>query len=661
MKIIINQISLLNFKGVRNLTVDFGNVTNITGDNGTGKTSVFDAFTWCLFGKNSEDAKDFNIKTLDKENNPIHKLEHSVSVTLAVDEKEMSFKRVYKEKWVKKKGEEIAEFTGHETTFFVDDVPLSQNEFKSRVDFIMNESIAKMITSPTYFNSLKWQDRRAVLEAMAGTISNEDIAADNKEFQKLLSQLGSESLINFKKKIAAKKALLKASLETLPTRIDEAQRNMPEVEDNEAIEKEITLLNKQLEKIDKAMEDKTHAFQKEYEAIQDKQREKFELEKKLAEVQNNAKQGKIETVRNLENKLRSISADIKNQEAEVASNNRAVSNNNNRINTLTADNEKLRADWTAENSRTLVIDEHAFNCPTCKQLLPEGEVEEMRANFTTNFNADKAKKLETINKKGSENKAEIERLKTSNETFNADTKEIEGSIENAKVKLIDLYAQKDVAENAPEIVPAEVTLLKQQISKIEVPESPKIDNSDLKEEKAGINTRIDALKQRLSSKGQIEKINQRVKELQEEESKQAQELADLERTEFTIAAFSKAKIETIESRINGKFQVVKFKMFEQQINGGEVECCECMVNGVPYSDVNTAGKINAGIDIINALTEHYKINAPVFIDNRESIIRILDCKSQIINLIAKEDPKRKPNEAPKLTVTIEEGLFANAN
>ncbi len=649
----ILRMDLLNFKGVRKLSINFSDVTNIIGDNRTGKTTVFDAFTWLMFGKNSTDAKDFNIKTLDGDNKPLHKLEHSVTALLVVDGREITLKRVFQEKWVKKRGSEKEEFAGHETSYYADDVPMSQKEYQARVDWIINEGLAKLVTNPLYFNSMKWTDRRQVLEAMAGTITNDEIAGDNENFKKMVATLGNASLIDFKKKIGAKKKIIKDELEGIPPRIDEVKRNYPEAHEWAVLEEKIARKKEEIGKIELELENKAKAFEEEYEAIQNKLREKMQLENKLQEVRNEGKQTKASDVQKIEGALRELSSEIKNDEQEIESNKRAINNNIVRLNKLEEENKKLRNDWLTENAKTLTIDPSSLSCPACLQALPADKMEETKAALNTNFNNAKAAKLKKINDDGTTNKAEIERLRESNKTFEADTAEIQTRIAGTKVKLEQLYRDKTALEDAPEKVDtAKVKLLEKQITECTIPEAPKLDNSELKSKKAVIADEIDTLKQALSAKDQIEKLNARVEELEKDEQKLSQELADLERTEFTIDAFNKAKIETIEARINGKFKIVKFKMFDQQINGGEMECCECMVNGVPYPDVNTAGKIQAGIDIINALTEHYKVNAPVWIDNRESIVEIPECKSQLINL--------RVVEGSKLMVKAERSQLAEA-
>ena len=177
---------------------------------------------------------------------------------------------------------------------------------------------------------------------------------------------------------------------------------------------------------------------------------------------------------------------------------------------------------------------------------------------------------------------------------------------------------------------------------------PKFDsmasNEELKLRLNAINDQILELQKELNKEELLKQCENRVIELKDQESKLAQELADLEGTEYAIMQFTKSKVDTIERKINGRFKTVRFKMFETQVNGGEVECCETLVNSngsyVPFADANNAAKINAGIDIINTLCEHYNIYAPIFIDNRESVTRLIESNSQIVNLIVSEQDKK---------------------
>jgi hypothetical protein len=106
----------------------------------------------------------------------------------------------------------------------------------------------------------------------------------------------------------------------------------------------------------------------------------------------------------------------------------------------------------------------------------------------------------------------------------------------------------------------------------------------------------------------------------------------------------------LEQLVNDRFELVTFKLFETQVNGGETPTCKALINGVPFSDANTASKINAGVDIINVLCDYYKVTAPIFIDNRESVTKLIDSDSQIINLVV--DPSKKKLKVKSL-VTAE--------
>lgn len=646
MEIQIQQMDLRNFKGIRSLNVNFNNITDIKGDNATGKTTIFDAFTWLLFGKNSSDAKDFNIKTLDEFNQPIHKLDHEVSAIILVDGKPITLKRVFREKWVKKRGAEISEFTGHETEFFIDDVPLSQNEYKSRIDFMIKEELAKLLTNPLYFNQLKWPDRRTVLESMAGAVSDAEILSkittdQNTSFiLALTNELNrGKKMVDYKKEINAKKKLIKETLDVIPTRIDEAERSKPEPQNYDAIEKEIGEKQLQVVGIELDMDNKSKSYQKKFEIIQGDHLKLSNLKLELMRLQNEVKNKKTLRRSEVHSKIVSINQEIAMADHKIKGWNEEITRHEKFIQDLETENNSLRDKWNLENARKFELSDDDIQCPTCKQLLPDDQKQNRVNDFTANFNANKSKNLKQLNDAGQNNKIKIEKFKEHIQELSTLAKNSEISIQNSQAEKTALQkeAEEIDLDDSPVIETPEMIQLQKQISEFIIEEIPPVDNTAARALRDTINQEIDALKKLHSNKDQITRIKNRIIELEAEEKKLSQELADLERIEFAIDAFNKEKIETIESRINNKFKLVKFKMFEIQINGGEAECCECMVNGVPYNDINTAGKINAGIDIINALTDHYKIHAPVWIDNRESTIRILPCKSQIINLIATKD------------------------
>ncbi len=639
MNIEILEMHLQNFKGIKQLSINFKPVTFIFGDNGTGKTTIFDAFTWLLFGKDSSDRKDFNIKTLDKNNKPINKVNHEVAATLIIDNVQHTFKRVFKEKWVKKRGQEETEFSGHETEFYYNDVPLSQNEYKGKIDALINENVAKLITSPTYFNSMKWQDRRNVLTELAGTITDADIASSNEEFTKLINQLTGKSLVEYKREVAAKRKKIKDELETIPTRIDEANRSIPEEQNWDEISAKITQLEKQMDDIENYINDVNTAAEKDSKAALQKQGELHQLKSQLQALEQNQGSEVRLRVSELEGKVRVHQNTINADNAQVKIFKDKIADRTAKIEQLGKENESLRNKWAQVNAEEFTMDESRLCCPTCKTPFEESKKEETITNFRNNFNADKTSRLDKINGTGLSNKNQIELYQKDISDYRKAIEECELRIDDNKKDLAIIQSEIETLSNTPIAANPEIETLKAKIKDFVVPKINKPDVSQYQNQKKEVQAEVNALNAKLSERGQIDRIKKRIDELKADEKKLAQEMAELERTEFVIDSFNKTKIEAIEQRINDKFKVVKWKMFEAQINGGESEICECMVNGVPYSDVNTAGKINAGIDIINALTAHYNVTAPIFIDNRESVNELITCNSQLINLVVSKDKK----------------------
>jgi exonuclease SbcC len=640
-KITLRSLTLRNFKKIESLTINFNDQTFIHGKNGIGKTTIADAYSWLLYGKNTSDQTDFNVKTLDKNNSPIHKLEHEVQGVFITDEKEFKLSRVLLEKWTKKKGADVEEMTGHETKYFIDDVPTSATDFKKFVSELLDESFSKTITNPLYFNSrLKWNERREILSAMAGEITNDQIldaiqenGNDNFDLIELLN--AETTLENEKKKIAVKKRELKDKIEVIPARLDELNRMKPEEKDFDAIESEIVYKKNALKAIDDQIENQQKGVQDQQTKISEAQKKKFELENKIESIK---QQNKIDFESSLfadKSRLTQIEAELKELSREAETRSDKVEKNKSEIERINALNEILRADFAKVNASSFEIVENSTCCPTCKQSLPNAN--EIEDELKSNFNRDKLKKLEDIRATGKKNNDEIKALETENETLLSEVPQLWTKKETLQIEEKSIREKLNVKFEET-ITPEWESLLK-QISEIQIPELKSVDVSELRDKKSEIEKEIESKNLELLSKYEIEKHDARKNELNEEKRVLSQELANLEKIEMQIDRFNKAKIELIEARVNSKFELVKFKMFETQLNGGESQACECLVDGVPFNDLNTASRINAGLDIINALQKHFEILAPVFIDGRESITDIIPTQCQIVSLIV--DPTKE--------------------
>lgn len=635
----IKQIHLLNFKGVRNLLVDFvGDVTTISGDNGTGKTTIFDAFTWALFGKDSEDRKAFNVKTLDKQGNPIEKLPHEVTATFVVDNQVVTIRRSFTEKWQKRRGSAIEEFTGHEEERFINDVPYSVKDFSSKInELFCSEEIFKLITSPFAFNGLKTDKQRNILTTMIGEISDAEIANGYIDFQELLQNLQGKTLDEYRKEITAKKRVIKTETTTIPSRIDEQKRNVIDVNTNiiaeeaNKLEQRLSEINAQLTDIVNAEEASNKAISEQYDVIRRKERELNDLKIKVTTDVMQEYNDTMQRISIINGKIDLVKADSDRKQAMIARYKEIIENCNQRRN-------ELIANWKSINAESLVFDDNEFICPTCKRPFDEGEIAIRKAEMIENFNEDKTRRLARNNELGKQNNED--KVKAENAV-----KELQLGIEdnNAEITVLLQSLPKtvekpntdlDIANNEEiKTLQAEIDNLRQQVTTPVANEN----KQQLIAERDSINAVLRESQRQLAMADNNKRISDRIAELELQYRSQCEALAELEGIEHTIELFSKRKTELIEHKVNDLFAIVKFKMFESLINGGEVETCVATINGVPFADLNTASKINAGLDIINAISKHYDVVAPIFIDNAESINEIMATQSQQVRLqVSKE-------------------------
>jgi DNA repair protein SbcC/Rad50 len=658
MKIILKKLSLTNFKGIRSFKVDFSEKeTAILGENATGKTSLKDAFLWLFFGKDSSDRKDFEIKTLDENNQPFHRLSHEVEALVDVDGEQLVIKRTMTEKWPKKKGGQEMIFSGHETAFHWNDVPLKEGEFQAKVASVFNENIFKLITNTDYFNSLKWQDRRAVLMQIAGNITNDEVldsiinVGNKHSFNALIAAFNQKkSVEDFKKEIVAKKKKIKDELDLLPAHIDEANRSLPEAKDYKEIEILINDANTNLENVDSILQNKTVAQKQHQETVLGKVKEMGELRQKAEEIKFAQRNAVADSKRQREQLI----ADKK-RELRTSQDNKArllieYNSEDKRRTGLQLIKDELSGKWVDINKEQLVFDDKEFACPACKRAYETDDIEAKKVELTNNFNADKSRRLGDITKRGFDLAGEIKVIVT-----NMGNVKEKGTLLKAEIELLESAINTLEEENTrlsanetsevSEAIAANATYIAitQMIGVLTADintEAPEDNNTELLSRKREILQDLDTLKKELSSKEQRDRILARIKELKDQESTLAQELATLEGTEFSIEQFIRAKMDQVEARINVRFKIVKFKMYEEQINGGQVEACTTLINGVPYSDANNAAKIQSGLDIINTLSDHYDCHGPVWVDNRESVIKLPETKSQLINLIVSEKHKK---------------------
>lgn len=642
-KIILKKLSLLNFKGLRDYEIEFNeDITRVLGRNGSGKTTLFDGFTWLLFGKDSEDRQTFNIKTLDENGIAIPQLPHEVSAVINVDGTDITLRRVYAEKWVKRRGTVSAEFTGHTEERYFNDVPCTMKDYNEKIAELCSEQVFKFITNPTYFSRQKTDVQRAMLIRMAGGISDEDIAAGNDDFTALLAQLTGKTLAEYKREISSKRSKLKAEIETLPDRIDERRRDVTAEEDWSAIESEIKRLTSEKFEIDAEIADAAKAMRKASDARMAVIAELNNVRSQKMRREYEVKEIALAAWRKRKSEHQALLASIDSDSREITRLQQQQSSNVNTLHRLLNEREQLVAEYRAIKAETLNFSESDFVCPTCHRRYEVSEIESREQEITAAFNERRAKRLEENKRKGITVRSQIDTLNEQQQMIEDKIAQLQETI--VKSKQQPLYNESfDVEPQTHDAIASDseyIALCEREKSLQEQSNNTLQEQSDssLQEQSNTLADKIAELRVRLSKREIIERNNARIAELEEQLKTQNAELARLEGIEFTIAEFSKARINAVEQRINAMFKIVRFKMFAKQINGGEVETCEATVNGVPYNNgLNNAMRIIAGLDIINAICKFEGVTAPIFIDNAESVNDIPETVSQLIALVVTDD------------------------
>lgn len=651
----VMKLVLINFKGQKHLEVNFNpDVTYITGDNATGKTTIMDAFLWVLFGKDSQNRADFNIKTLDAEGKAIHKLEHEVTAVIDVDGIQTTFRRCYKENWVKKRGAVEPVLDGHSVDYFVDDVPLSKREYDSRVYAICPEQLFRQITNPAYFPSLKMQDQRAMLFDIAGNITNDDVLKylvtdKNKDmYAPLIEALNSrKSLDDFKKQTVSQKNLIKKEVSDIPGRIEENNRNMPEAQDWDAIRAQIAEKKSQIQDYDAQIADLSKASES-VSAHKNSLRTKINdnlnrIDTLKREVRKSANeeyetwylllQDKKNELSRSEGSINSLSGTLEYQKKEVS--------------LFNQQKQGLLNVYHQLKEEEFSVNEDELVCPTCGRLFDGDDYVSRLETMKNNFNNKKIQKIDANVSEGKRLAGRIEdaeKLVAETEQKLTDAVKLKDGLQR-EIEQMETHKPEQIQpEDAEKLLSenAEYQALQKQITEwtddLNKPYSV-ADTSDLRSKKNDLQLEVDTLNRELAKEDQIIRTTKRNEELEQQLRSMQQDIAACEQIEMTILEFMKAKVSLVEQRINSAFSYVKFKLFDTQVDGTEYDTCECMVDGTPYSDLNTAKKMNAGIDIINALCRAKGVTAPIFIDNRESVSELISCPSQLINLMVQRGSK----------------------
>lgn len=638
----IERLTLQNFKGVRerqDLVLRTGQDADVFGDNATGKTTLKDAFGWLLFGKDSQGRADFEIKTLGPDGEAAHGLEHVVAAVLMHGERRLELRKVYKEKWTKKRGQADTEFTGHETKHFVDDVPMPKREYEIAIAEIANEATFRTLTDPAHFaERLHWQDRRTTLLDVCGDVSDADVIASSPALADLPDVLGGRSMEDHRKVIGARRIKINKELSDIPVRIDQETKGLPDVEDLDGAKLKIQLRTVRVQRSN---------------AEQERVRiesggEVAEKTKRLREVEAEMLAMHTRTCDAANVKLAAERRKGDQVSAEIADATRQVTRCDADVREAAAEIERLyarmcdrRALWrVVDAEKSDVFSTEPDECAACGQKLPADQVEAARSKAVAEFNANKSRRLADIDVEGKQLKdrrdelvgGSEERIKAL-EAAEEIADELEGKLAESTERLEAISKEPGDPADDPAYQEATAEKLRLGAAIAALGENTLGALVESEAKLAKLDVEISAAEGSVARIAQHAEGMARINELERDERKLAGQYEELERQLYLTEEFVRVKVSMLTDRINARFELAQFKLFRQLVNGGLDECCEVSFGGVPYRDLNHGARVNVGIDIINTLGAHHGFAPPVFVDNAEAITEIGKTQGQMIRLV----------------------------
>ncbi|MEB7398460.1 AAA family ATPase [Staphylococcus epidermidis] len=638
----IKKISIENFAGLKNQVFEFnGNDARVYGANGTGKTTTATALQWLLFDKGLDGStKSFNPVPLDENNEEEYELIPTVEVELDDNGKTLKIRKESHPKYTTNKTTNRKEYSRSRTKKqYINDESLKVKDFQSRISELVSEDVFKLITNPAAFNQLHWKEQRTILFEIADDIDTETIIKTNKDFEAIPQILGDHDIETKQKILKDKISQIEKDIKDIPIRINQTENNKQEVpkydEDRyEEIKQEIEQLGK--ERVD----------------VQNGKAE-IDLRNQLADKQAELKRLEDNHEANNENRITSLNNEfnveegtVSNLKTQIKNNKQQIDYENNRRKALLNKHKEIQSQIEEVKNRQFEYKADGV-CSCCGQPLPTDQVEQAKEKALKQFNKNKSQ--------------EIEELNNSKERVVNDGKQIKPTIEKLESQNNSLQIRVNEADEKSQRILNKINKLKASSISVTQTEEYKSVLNDIneinnkrKDIKATINDQLVNIDNQITELTQekvefenvkaIESSNKHlddaIRELRMQEDNLLDEKEEHVHQNQVLKAFVTTRVKMLTENVNNKFNIAEFKLFNQLVNGELEETCVTTVEGVEYSGgLNNAARINVGLDIINTLSQHYKITAPIFIDNAESITDIIPTEAQQIQLIVSGQDK----------------------
>ena len=645
MQIQIVSLEIKAFKGIRDLRLALdGRSADLYGMNGTGKTSVYDAYLWALFGKDSAGAAKFDVKPLNEDGSPRTGADTEVEVMLLVDGKETKLRRVLHEKWKAAPGKAEPVYMGDETLCYIDDVPAAlEKEYKPFVaSLIGDEEQFKLLSIHGYFMGIPWEQRRRYLVDAAGGNAEAELL-NRPEFAALPDILQGKSPEDAKKRLADQLKRVQEELNAIPGRLDELQRmyDPPTSHSLQLADDMIAAHKKELEDVNKQLDGTEDVFAKAAELGRKVRtlNEKIELRKaELDRPIREAAQAFEERLKNARERKKSLSAEAKRFEDDLMS-------IDFELGTLKTERERLLAEYYTIKDEPYIPQAIETKCPVCGQDLPLHQVEQAKKKAESAFFNTQQRRLNDKISEGEPKTSRINRLEEERKGIqeSLDKKRVFIAVVDEDIKVLEAedalpkpqHYQYEQDEKYMQLM-GELQKLREEM---EAPRDTGLRNQLLTRRDQIIDTIAEWKKtyaKRDSAeavKGRMNTLEKRREELGQDVIRITGQLADLQ--EYTAACCS-----AMEDRINAMFHEIQWQLFEPLKNGGYRACCNATLHGVNYAtNLNNGARINAGIEAIRVLSRSLGVTVPLFVDNAEAVNNLTYAPGQMIRLHVSNDTK----------------------
>lgn len=641
MEIKFKKIRIRNFRGLVSFEANLeGRSVRISGANGLGKSSVADAITWVLFGKDSRRRTAFPIDPVDDEGRIIHNLDVSVELEMLIDGQPTTLRRRRSEKWVQKRGMTREQLDGHQTTCYIDGRPLPSSDFSSHVDTIVKEELFRALTTPDYFPSLPMDQQYRLLVKIVGTRSLAEIAAKDEEALKVVDELGQRSIDQYRQGLSYDLQRTRKELETIPVRLSEVQGFIEQVKakgaDGKTAQRHAKGIEEKLRQVTQEIDSMAGVVRAENARYNDQRAYIQQLRQQRAAIEDRIEKQNREARTLHQSLVCKAKEELEATEERHTAAKTMLGLHERRLKDLEQQLEDFRSRWEEVERLSFSWNAEEAVCPTCGQPLPQDQADQKRVEAEMRFNERKMRQQDALDEEGKKLAASKQRLQdlsaaareemATAERLMPEARERLSKAEAEPIEQADYHDASDWQRLSSEI-DQRVKELEQTTQAQEPPQL-----AALRTEEQAYRKELRLLEQTIDRSKQIDEYIRREKELQKQRTTLSGEVARMQTRLEAAERLQLMEANDLQKRVNELFPSVRFRLSRELLNGREVGHCELSVDGVPYSGLSTSERINAGLELINALARHYNIVAPIVIDNAEAVNKVAPTLGQQILL-----------------------------